>query len=188
MPPRLDIARVGKVFEDAGCRLISTKYVNQHEPLEYMCCCGSKNTHTIAYKNFIVGQRCADCRQSRREATNLKQHGFARHANNPEMREKMLVGLKEHAEKEKHKYSDVLNYYKEHGCELLAYEYKNNTEKMYFVCRCGRIGYTNYKNFRSGVRCKTTGCRQATKNNTDFSSYTVEYTHMEKQPIKKNFV
>jgi len=70
------------------------------------------------------------------------------------------LGLKKHVESQRHKFTDVLNYYKEQDCELLAYKYENNVTKMWFVCKCGRLGYNNFKRFKEGTRCQQLGCSQ----------------------------
>ena len=120
MPPRLDIVKVRKVFEDAGCKLVSTTYTNQQELLEYMCSCGSDKVHMITYKGLMAGQRCEDCRNQRKESNTDKA--------------KMTSGIKTYIENKRLKYNDVRKFYNEQGCDLLSYEYKNNTQEMWFVC------------------------------------------------------
>ena len=48
----------------------------------------------------------------------------------------------------------VKNYFKEHGCELLEEEYKNNKAKMKYKCVCGDINKINFHNFQHGKRCR----------------------------------
>lgn len=173
MPARLTIDKVRDAFSKAGCRLISTTYTNQQEPLDYICSCGSDKVHTITYKGLMAGQRCEDCRNQRKDSNTDK--------------DKMTSGIKAYIDNKRLKYDDVRKYYEEQGCELLAYEYNNNLQEMWFVCNCGNLGCTSFKRFKDGMRCKKHS-QPKQKTGIDFSSYSIEYTHMEKQTIKRNFV
>jgi len=48
----------------------------------------------------------------------------------------------------------VKEYYKKYNCELLSNEYKNVTEKMYFICSCGQKDYINFRAFKYKPRCR----------------------------------
>lgn len=51
---------IKKAFEDGGCILLSTKYINGKTPLRYICECGEESK--IAYSSFKIGCRCEQCR------------------------------------------------------------------------------------------------------------------------------
>jgi hypothetical protein len=57
------------------------------------------------------------------------------------------------AEKTKHSYEYVFNYFKEHGCKLLETEYKNDATKMRYICECDNEGFSTFNGFKSGNRC-----------------------------------
>jgi hypothetical protein len=56
---RLAYDYVKEVFEDAGCLLLSERYVDAKTPLDYICSCG--NDSKISFNNFKIGGRCRKC-------------------------------------------------------------------------------------------------------------------------------
>lgn len=58
-----NIELVRKVFEDAGCVLLSAEYVRSKDKLDFICSCGA--AASIAFDKFRVGQRCVNCRGKR---------------------------------------------------------------------------------------------------------------------------
>jgi hypothetical protein len=52
---------IKKEFEDAGCVLLSDKYINARTHLEYICSCGNKAK--IIFDSFRRGHRCKICGQ-----------------------------------------------------------------------------------------------------------------------------
>jgi hypothetical protein len=46
-------------FEDAGCLLLSERYVDANTPLDYVCSCG--NDSKISFYDFQTGGRCRKC-------------------------------------------------------------------------------------------------------------------------------
>jgi hypothetical protein len=56
---RRDLETVRRIFEDAGCVLLSKDYVNCDTPLEYICSCGSISSIPLSY--FEQGSRCRIC-------------------------------------------------------------------------------------------------------------------------------
>jgi hypothetical protein len=54
---RTKIEVVAKIFEDGGCKLLDTNYINGQTPLKYQCSCG--NISTVRLTNFMSeGARC----------------------------------------------------------------------------------------------------------------------------------
>lgn len=51
-------------------------------------------------------------------------------------------------------YEEVYNYFKEQGCELLSNEYKNNKQKLEFICKCGNRDKKDFKEFKKHPFCK----------------------------------
>jgi hypothetical protein len=56
---RFDFEYVSKVFEENGCKLLETQYINTATPMKYMCECG--NISTIRFNNLQQGNRCEKC-------------------------------------------------------------------------------------------------------------------------------
>ena len=50
---------VKKMFEDAGCKLISTEYKGALSPLQYICNCGTLANGYV--RHFRKGRRCYNC-------------------------------------------------------------------------------------------------------------------------------
>lgn len=69
---RRTFEEVRMVFEEAGCELLSEKYVNNSTPLSYVCECG--NEALITFKMFLKGQRCYSCRNAKIGAS--KRHDY----------------------------------------------------------------------------------------------------------------
>lgn len=74
-PQKLSFVEVAKVFEDAGCELITTEqdYAGVSSKIKYICDCGredQKNLHC-----FRIGQRCWECGKVARQGANHPKHG-----------------------------------------------------------------------------------------------------------------
>lgn len=61
--PRLTHKEVKAYFESQNCVLLTTHYVNNKQPLEYICQCGRR--HTANYNVFKLGSRCGQCWRSK---------------------------------------------------------------------------------------------------------------------------
>jgi hypothetical protein len=66
MPKKLTHEFVKKVFEDAGCELLS-QYENRRIKLKFRCFCG--NEAEIRYDVFVDGTRCNGCKSERTSVT-----------------------------------------------------------------------------------------------------------------------
>lgn len=56
--------KIKKEFEDAGCELLSSTYINGRQKLDYICSCGNRSQ--IRYSDFHNGKRCNQCAIDRR--------------------------------------------------------------------------------------------------------------------------
>lgn len=56
---RLDINFIRYRFEKEKCQLLTTKYVNDDQKLDYICPNGHK--HSITWNNWVRGRRCKTC-------------------------------------------------------------------------------------------------------------------------------
>jgi uncharacterized protein YkuJ len=60
------IEEVRQYFEQYGCKLLSTEYVNAHEKLDYIC--SKSHRVSIAWTNFYnLGHRCAKCCEPKKQ-------------------------------------------------------------------------------------------------------------------------
>lgn len=60
---KLSYEYVKQFFTDKKCQLLSKRYINNHQLLEYICKCG--NNAQISFNNFQTGYRCKKCAQQR---------------------------------------------------------------------------------------------------------------------------
>lgn len=56
---RYTLEEVREIFESRGMALLSTEYLNNTQPLNYVCSCGSLGLITV--KRVLKGQRCKRC-------------------------------------------------------------------------------------------------------------------------------
>jgi hypothetical protein len=84
---RHDMATVKKLFEENGCSLLETQYINNHTDMRYICNCGRESK--IAYTNFRRGQRCFECGQRKKEETMLENYGYSYAVQSPIIQDKM---------------------------------------------------------------------------------------------------
>lgn len=169
---------VKKIFEDNGCRLLSTEYKNNKTHLNYICSCG--NESWIRFDHFIQGKRCQGCAPNGKLTFEEVKKIFADKGcellediyvnNRTKMKYKCSCGniSKNNVFNflnsnggcpncdgiNRYDIKDVKKYFKEEGCELLEDVYVNNHTKMKYKCSCGNISKISFKTFKEGVRCK----------------------------------
>lgn len=56
MPRKYNIENVTKIFEEYGCKLLETEFINTKIKLQYVCSCGN-----IYFKNLKTFKRCQTC-------------------------------------------------------------------------------------------------------------------------------
>lgn len=137
---------VTKIFQDAGCKLISIMYIKCTELLNYKCSCGSQNIHKVSLSSFKKGTRCPECKKTRRKKTDLDRDS---------------------EKQKKYTFEQVYKYFEDEGCLLLENEYVNSTHLMNYSCNCGsenvhQVSFAAFKN--SGTRCPE--CRKARRKET----------------------
>ena len=120
MPPRLLYEDIVKTFESKGCKLVSSNYLSNKKPLEYLCSCGSKTVHKVKLYSFEKGTRCKDCREIRLKQTNQERYGHDYVSQRPEMKESTLKGIRKYIAEKKYTLEELQEIYKQAGCELLA--------------------------------------------------------------------
>ena len=86
--------------------------------------CVCENTSYITFDSFKRGSRCKEC------------------------------GRKRQAEKRRHIFKDVKQYFKDRDCKLLETEYINNKTPMRYECDCGNDDCKIcFSSFKRGSRC-----------------------------------
>ncbi len=57
-------------FEEQGCKLLETEYINCMTKMKYICSCSYKKVSYIIFNNFRRGQRCKECGLKKRSGKN----------------------------------------------------------------------------------------------------------------------
>ena len=70
----------------------------------------------------------------------------------------------------KNNIDDIRDYAKEEGYRLISNEYKNNSQKLEFVCPKGHTTFISWNNFKKGRRCSECYCYKKLTNN-DVDNY-----------------
>ena len=78
---------VKEFFQSKNCQLLSTKYENAHQKLDYICSCG--NQSSIPFSDFRQGQRCSKCAFKRQKQTMVERYGVENPIQNPVIKEKI---------------------------------------------------------------------------------------------------
>lgn len=60
-------------------------------------------------------------------------------------------------------YEEVKSVFEQNSCKLISTEYKNNTTKLRFLCRCGEESEATYHTFQYAKGCKKCGFRKISK-------------------------
>ena len=175
---------VKKYFADRSCELLSLTYVNSKQVLEFKCSCG-KSAQANFNKFQQGQIFCKDCsRQNKiakfkhsdeKVAQELSSRGYTLmgpyvNARTPlkilcsqgHLTDSMTYDNITHDEKcprcvgkGKLDLEYAKKYFADHGCILLATEYKNNETPMPYVCQCGRMSEMRFGNFQQGKRCNS---------------------------------
>lgn len=172
-----DIETLKKIFEDRGCKLLSTKCTYASDLLEYICAC--KRKVTDSYQKFQAREKpCSKCNLPSVEEVkqifinlevtplfdtfdNMKQKlkyickcGEERFT----VYDRIIKGqlCKKCGDKSKaFTYEQVKDYFEKHGCKLLSTEYTNSYSTLLYMCSCKNKNpsRTTFNRFRQGHRC-----------------------------------
>jgi hypothetical protein len=86
--------------------------------------CECGSVGKISYDNFKQGKRCNICRYNKI------------------------------ADKRKHEYAFVMEFFEQNGCTLLSRTYSNHNQLLDYICECGRASQISFSNFQQGQRCR----------------------------------
>lgn len=171
------ISEIKKAFEDEDYELLTEKYENQHQKLDYICPNGHKSSTT--WKGWVKGSRCFQCCRDRERLTiefvrsKFEEDGYTlledTYINNKtKMRYKCPNG---HESK-----TDWANWVSGYRCRycagnvkldidfiireigkedytLIEGVYKNNKSKLVLKCKDGHVFDSFWNNWRNGKRC-----------------------------------
>lgn len=181
MPRKKLISEVRRSFERRGYTLLSTKYVNNKEKLDYVCPHGHRGS--ISYHNFQHGKGCTVCGiEKRARSTRLRYDDVKKafesegyillstdYLNNKQKLEFICPnghkGLIDYhhfssgrrcsvcAGTRRHEYEEVRRVFEEYGYTLLSTEYVNNKQKLDYMCPNGHKGSMDFAHFSMGARC-----------------------------------
>jgi hypothetical protein len=129
LPRKLTYEEVKEKFSDGGCVLLSESYEGKDAPLRYICNCG--NESLISWNSFRGGHRCKNC-------------GIAKQikARNPE---EIKMKIKQTYIQKR------IEFYRGKGCELIDCDL--SSEKLSYLCRCGKIHYKTFNAFKHCWKC-----------------------------------
>jgi len=118
---KLTLDYIKSQFEKEGYTLLAKEYKNNKQKLKYLC--PNEHKHSITWANWQQGQRCKSCAiESRRNKLKLD-----------------FNIIKESFEKE--------------GYTLLTKKYKNQYQKLKFICPNGHRHSIIWNNWQQGSRC-----------------------------------
>ncbi len=120
---RLEYDFVKKSFEKEGYVLINKKYTNSRTKLDYVC--NNEHKHSITYQNWYKGRRCPYCSKETR------------------------------TDKIRLNFGTIKESFEDEGYLLLDSEdvYKNNDQRLNFICPNGHNHSISWHNWNSGWRC-----------------------------------
>lgn len=122
MSKKWNIYSVRAEFEKRGYTLLSKRYVNNKEKLEYKCENGHINQ--VVWRHFKNKSQCPICYGLKLGNSNEEKIDF--------LKKEFL----------------------KRGYKLLTKNYKNNIQKLEYICPNGHKGEISWQNFQSGKGCK----------------------------------
>lgn len=119
-------------------------------------------------KRIVVEKdSCSKCRGKKTRDSNLIKYGI-------ESTNQLLEIKNKKAEKQKHPYEYVYNFFKEHECILISKIYINANKKLEYICLKHKdkgIQTVRFKHFKEGHGCYHCGLEKRIKKRT----YTIDY-------------
>lgn len=179
---KLTLDEVRKVYKDNGCELLDKEYVNATTSMKFKCKCG--NIYKKPYYTFYNHPTCNRCGKTCKPTFDRVSEFYEKYGcklldeyinNKTPMKFLCKCGRTSSTSfktfKKSHQcsecsgihhwtYEEVKKYFEGNGCELLSKEYKNNSEKLDYICKCGRTSKITFDKFKSGGRCKECGIKR----------------------------
>lgn len=122
---KLTYEEIKQRVEESGCILLSEDYINSKTKMSYVCKCGETIEKTM--NAFSSSPYCKVCIQEAKPKSTIRK---------------------------KYTTEEVKLYFLERGCEMLSEDYVNTTDKIQYICECGRKSEISFDKFRLGRRCR----------------------------------
>ena len=192
MPAKLTYEFVKKVFEAEGYTLLSQKYTNNNQKLDYICTDGHKGS--VSYNNFSNRQaRCSICSQKKVALQAKHSYEYVRsyfesfgftlvskdynnnrqkldymcpkgHTNSiPFCRFKNGNRCPDCCKNKHYSYEEVEQKFKERQYKLITKTYKNGSDKLEYECPEGHNGSIKFYSFVQGSGCLVCGIDKSRK-------------------------
>lgn len=152
---KFSYSKVKILIESTGALLISKDYKGSHNKLEI---------------------ECKNCKKIYKQTLNLFQN-----SKNPGSCSKCNIEIGN--KKKRLAIEDIRNYFESVNCKLLTKTYKNNKQKLDYICSCGNRGKITWFAFRHGTRCEM--CRRNKISNTFENLYKDNYNNCPEWEIYK---
>jgi hypothetical protein len=167
---------VKEYFKINGYKLLEEKYINAL--IKIQCLCPNNHKISISFNKFSFGKRCGMCSKTKKLTFDYVNQYFKN--NNCILLDNEYINSNKKLNyicKNRHKTSTLFNdfksghrclqcsgsekltfeyvsqFFKNNNYKLLESEYKNNMEKMEFICNNNHKSSITFNNFQRGVRC-----------------------------------
>jgi hypothetical protein len=172
---RIDFSGIKESFKEEGYQLLTGNYLNNRQRLEFMCPNGHK--HFITWDKWQQGQRCGICSGTKQHERQFINDSFAKEGyvlltfeyKNAHQKLEFVCpdGHRHFITWDKWKsghrcgicnlkvvtYQEVKDSFEKRGYQLLTQEYKNNVQRLDFVCPCGHKYYITWASWTRGSGC-----------------------------------
>lgn len=176
---KYDIMSVKRLFESEGYKLISSEYINNRSPLDYICPNG--HVHKVSLAHWLYSNsRCPYCSNSVKYDFEyvkkvFKDRGFkllSKIYNNNKEKLKCVCdkghvvymsfysvktgkGCSICKKNKQFSIDEVKSFFEQDNYKLLTDKYKNNRSILWYICPEGHRHKTNLFTWRQGRRCPT---------------------------------
>ena len=173
---RITIEYVRQKFEKEGYKLLTTDYIDAHKKLEYIC--PKNHRGSISWSAFQQGIRCAECAGKKKKDINFIRQEFEKEGyqllttNYINAQQKLeYICPKGHRSsitwsswqqgtrclectgKKKKNIKFIRKGFEKEGYQLLTKKYKNNLQKLEYICSKGHKGSITWGSWSGGHRC-----------------------------------
>jgi DNA-directed RNA polymerase subunit RPC12/RpoP len=195
MSRKYTIEFVRAEFEKEGYILLSKEYINAHSKLEYICPSGHR--HSIRFYSWLSGKRCPYCAGNRNNIVGIREE-FKKegcilltkvyHNQNQKLEyicsnghnsktslKNWTKGIRCHQcfiDKQRLSIKQIRVSFEEEGYTLLTKEYKNNKQKLDYICPEGHRHSITWSDWKNGIRCPY--CSRKIKHTIEFVRNEVE--------------
>lgn len=138
MAERWTIERARKLFEERGCKLLETEYVNNSTLMRYIATCGHEHQITITNFQKGKGDLCRVCR--------YKHIG-----------EKQMLGREA-----------IIECFEKEGCKVIDPGPGDNSSKVKYIALCGHENSITYAHFVNGGGRVCNKCSRSIKYEYDY--------------------